>query len=863
MPFAPGTRLGPYEITAPLGVGGMGEVYKARDTRLDRTVAVKVLPEEIAKREDLVARFEREARAVASLNHPNICSLFDIGDGYMVMELVDGETLADRIGKGALPLEQALKYAAQIADALDRAHRAGVTHRDVKPQNIMVTRDGVKILDFGLAKSASAKPGPTEATLTKVLTAEGTVMGTPQYMAPELFEGREADARADIWAFGAVLYEMVTGRKAFEGKSYSSLVGAILSADPAPMTVQPFTPSWLERLSSRCLAKDPDDRYQSMRDVVLDLRQPPAEDAAPTKPSRWPWAIAAAALVALAGGWMAASRLRQTALESPPVRLSIVPPENGNVTAFTISPDGQSIVFPVLKDGKTRLWTRRLASDDAVAIAGTEGANEGEAATWSPDGQQLAFVAGDILKVVSLQTGKVRDLTQARNRGLAWNADGVILFVDLEQNIRRIPATGGSPEKVKLDLVGAYGSRFPFFLPDQNRFLYVARGRPPVPSSIRVGSLDGKTNKVILTPQLTAPELVTDAGGKEAWLLYTRDAVLSAQRFNLNSLELEGKPVELSDAVGLTVGGTGRAFFSAHSRLVAYRGDESRAQRLVWYDSSGQRQREFGEPQRRNGELRLSPDGRQALVARGNGRDTDAFLETIDLANGTSTRRSFLPHSGNGFWSPDGQTVFFSSRTPANGGVFQSPADWSSAPTRVVNAGIPWDYHPAHQTLLVQFAATGRTRAMKRTPSGWAPTPFVADNEPFAKGKFSPDGQWVAYQAGIPGNGLYLMPYPPTGAKWQVAPDGVEPVWRRDGKELYFIRGADEIMAVSIDASGRTIRSGTPRSLFRAALPPATIPSHRYDVAPDGKLLVMERVPDPPGVPFSVLLNWRSLAVPH
>ena len=309
MSLNPGTHLGPYEILSPLGAGGMGEVYKARDTRLDRFVAVKVLPEHIAKREDLRQRFEREARAVASLNHPHICVLHDIGNqdgtGYMVMEHLEGETLAARIARGALPFDQALQLATQIADALDRAHRAGVTHRDVKPANVMLTRDGVKVLDFGLAKSGS-KPAPTEQTLTAALTTEGSVLGTPQYMAPEQFEGKEADTRSDIWAFGAVLYEMVTGEKAFQGKSYSSLVGAILSADPRPMSVKPFTPPALERLVRRCLAKEPEDRYQSMRDVVLDLRMPPQETAAmPARTSRWPWAVAAVCLVvaALAVGW--------------------------------------------------------------------------------------------------------------------------------------------------------------------------------------------------------------------------------------------------------------------------------------------------------------------------------------------------------------------------------------------------------------------------------------------------------------------------------------------------------------------------------------------------------------------------------
>ena len=284
MPLTPGEKLGPYEIVSPIGAGGMGEVYKARDTRLDRTVAIKVLPDHIARRDDLRARFEREARAVASLNHPHICVLHDIGRqsdiSYMVMEFMEGETLAQRIEKGAVPLDQAIKHASQIADALDRAHRVGVTHRDIKPQNIILTRDGVKVLDFGLAKSV-ARPGPTEETLTAVLTTEGTVMGTPQYMAPEQFEGKEADARSDIWAFGAVLYEMVTGQKAFQGKSYSSLVGAILSADPAPMAVKPFTPAWLERLVRRCLAKDAEDRWQSMHDIVIELRTPPEESAGP------------------------------------------------------------------------------------------------------------------------------------------------------------------------------------------------------------------------------------------------------------------------------------------------------------------------------------------------------------------------------------------------------------------------------------------------------------------------------------------------------------------------------------------------------------------------------------------------------
>jgi len=865
MLLTPGDKLGPYAIVAPIGAGGMGEVYRARDTRLDRTVAIKVLPEHIAKREDLRARFEREARAVASLNHPNICVLHDIGSqdgtGFMVLEFMEGETLAERIEKGPIPLDQALKHAVQIADALDRAHRAGVTHRDVKPQNIILTRDGVKILDFGLAKSA-ASAAPSDATLTKVLTAEGTVMGTPQYMAPEQFEGKEADARSDIWAFGAVLYEMVTGQKAFQGKSYSSLVGAILSADPAPMAVKPFTPSWLERLVRRCLAKDPEDRWQSMRDIVIELRTPPEETsaAASSKGARIPWAVAGTAIVlALGFGWTALSTARSTRPQRP-VRLSIVPPENGTVTAFTISPDGSRIAFPVAKEGKTQIWVRRLDSDTAVPIPGTEGAGAAEAPAWSPDGEQLAFVAGERLKLVSVQSGKVKDLTRARNRGLAWNRDNVILFVDFEQTIRRISTSGGTPEKVSLDLGGARGGRFPCFLPDQNRFVYLTRGlgADDIWGGIRVGSLDGKTQKALLPQQGSTAELVAEPGNSFGWLLYSRGESLFAHRLNFNSLELEGQPVELSDAVGYGVGGTGRSLFSAHSGLVAYRGPESRDIRLVWYDSSGKRLQGVGEPQARFGQVRISPDGRQAMADRNLERG-QVYVESIDLISGIGTRRTFESHASSALWSRDGKTIFFAISKNNKVDIYQAPGDWSTPPMLLHTHDepvIPSDYHPIHQTLLLY--GSERARTLKKGPSGWEPGEFQKADEPFAKGTFSPDGRWIAYQVGTAAGGIFARAYPPTGAKWQISSDGMEPVWRPDGKEIYFIR-RDEIMAVSVDGSERALRVGTPRSVLRAALPPSSIPSHRFDVAPDGKILVMERVAEPPGVPFSVLLNWQSL----
>ena len=487
MPLSAGDKLGPYEVIAAIGAGGMGEVYKARDTRLDRTVAVKVLPDHIAKRDDLRAHFEREARAVASLNHPHICTLHDIGPGYMVMELIEGESLAARIEKGAIPLDQALQFATQIADALDRSHRAGVTHRDVKPQNIMLTRDGVKVLDFGLAKSV-AKPGPTEATLTKVLTTEGTVLGTPQYMAPEQFEGKEADARSDIWAFGAVLYEMVTGKKAFQGTSYSSLVGAILATDPAPMAVQPFTPRWLERMVRRCLAKDPENRPQTMRDIVLDLTAPPEEvvAVAPVKAEWWPWAVAGAFalafLVAGIGWYNLATRpapprpLMRLDLEVPPAtplaRSEIIAGFGGNTVA--ISPDGARLALTLRDtDGKIRLHTRLLHQGQVTPLAGTENAH---GPFFSPAGDWIGFFADRKLKKISVDGGAAVTLCDAvYGVGGSWADDGnIIAALNSASVLSRISSEGGTPVPVTKMNAGESTHRWPQVLPGSQAVLFTA-----------------------------------------------------------------------------------------------------------------------------------------------------------------------------------------------------------------------------------------------------------------------------------------------------------------------------------------------------------------------------------------------------
>jgi eukaryotic-like serine/threonine-protein kinase len=516
MPISPGDKLGPYEILAPIGAGGMGEVYRARDTRLDRTVAVKVLPEHIARREDLRARFEREARAVASLNHPNICTLYDIGaqDGvgsYMVMECLEGETLAARIAKGAIPLDQAIPLATQIADALDRAHRAGVTHRDVKPQNIMLTRDGAKVLDFGLAKSAAAKPAPTEATLTAVLTTEGTVMGTPQYMAPEQFEGKEADARSDIWAFGAVLYEMVTGQKAFQGKSYATLVGAILATEPAPMSVKPFTPSWLERLVRRCLKKDPEDRWQSMRDVVIELQTPPQESAAVgqaiSSPAagfrRWLWPTVAA-IATLA--FFVAGVLLYNATRPPPLRpllrlnVEIAPDTalgrgGGTGNMLALSPDGTRLALTARgADGKVRLYTRLLNQNQVTPLAGTENAYS---PFFSPDGDWIGFFADGNLKKIAVEGGAAVTLCDAPNaRGASWGDDGnIIAALNGASGLSRVPSVGGPHVPVTKLNSGERTHRWPQVLPGSQAILFTSSTSQSNPEDANIDVISLKTGE--------------------------------------------------------------------------------------------------------------------------------------------------------------------------------------------------------------------------------------------------------------------------------------------------------------------------------------------------------------------------------
>jgi serine/threonine-protein kinase len=872
MPTSAGDRLGPYEIVSPIGAGGMGEVYKARDTRLNRTVAIKVLPEHVAARLDSRARFEREARTVASLNHPNICTLHDIGPGYLVMEMIEGETLAALIAKGALPLDQAIRFAAQIADALDRAHRAGVTHRDVKPQNIMLTRDGVKVLDFGLAKSA-ARPGPTDATLTAGLTTEGTVVGTPQYMAPEQLDGKEADARSDIWAFGAVLYEMATGHKAFQGKTYPSLVGAIVSADPPPMEVKPFTPAWLERLVRRCLAKDPEDRWQSMRDVVIELRTPPHEErgARPSMPVRWLWMVAAGStLVAAVLGvaeWRAIHRPAATL--KPLIRLDVdLGPDavtTGTSNTFAISPGGERVVFTIRgADGKTRLATRLLSEDTPTILEGTEDA---QGPFFSPDSAWIAYGTGGTLRKVSTRGGVPVVIADAPSfSGGTWTDQGMLVGALVRDSaLSRVPAAGGTPEPLgKLSGVDI-DERWPQALPGGKYVLASAVGSSGLMTTVVISTTTGQATRLV-EGGYGAHYVAGSAGGQGASvepndageLLYLRDSSLFAVGFDPRTLAITGSEVLVTDEVGGNPGsGAGQWDVSRNGVLLHLRGRVAATgtRPILWMDRTGQTRPLVSEP-RDYRSLSFSPDGnRLALSALGADRTSEMLV--YDLARDVMSR---LISVGSGklvlfpVWTPDGKHIISAYPGPSGFGLAWYGADGGGEPQVLLDSDVlvlPTSVSPdgGHVAYARQDPVSQADIWMLPLNTSDPEHPKAGKPEVFLKSPafeafptFSPDGHWVGYRSDETGrNEVYVRSYPGPGGKVQISKDGGNyPLWSSDGRSLYFQDksvGADgHMMVVDYELKGGALVLGKAHQLSPALTGGGPLP---YSLHPDGKRLAI------------------------
>jgi serine/threonine protein kinase len=864
----------------------MGEVYKARDTRLDRTVAVKVLPARLSENPEFRQRFEREAKTISQLSHPHICTLHDVGhqDGveYLVMEFLEGETLTERLAKGPLPLEQVLRHGIEIADALEKAHRQGIVHRDLKPGNVMITKSGVKLVDFGLAKLA-APPGasplfsglsvlPTQAG--ENLTAEGTILGTFQYMAPEQLEGKEADARTDIFALGLVLYEMATGKKAFTGKSQASLIAAIIHTQPeAISSIQPMTPPALDRVVKTCLAKDPDDRFQTAHDVRLQLQWIaeggsavglPAPVAAKRKSrEKIAWLLVPVAAIAAAAATTFVIRLRTEAPRA--VVASLLPPEKSSFAfdsgPMALSPDGRRMAFVATSSGNTMLWVRPLSGVSAQSLAGTEGASF---PFWSPDSRFLGFFAGGKLKKIEGSGGPPQTLADAGfGRGGAWNRDGVILFAPTARDaIYRVSAAGGEPSPVtKLDVKASeFSHRWPVFLPDGRRFLYLAQASltGTEKNGIYAATLDGGERKLLLN---TNTNVVYAPPGH---LLFQRDRTLLARPFDPKALRFTEEAFPVAENVSLFMNVASAAFTASDTGLIAYQTGRGGGQtQLTWLDRAGKPVGTVGAPGYLAGP-RLAHDGRRLAVGT---EDSQGFADIwiYDLERNTPTRFTFDPNADFApVWSPDDSRIVFSAsrKNPADLYEKNSAGTGSEAPLFAsITFKIALDWSPDGRVLLFQ-ANDPRTRNIfdlwTYSVADRKATPFLQTAFNEVLGRFSPDGRWVAYVSNESSREeVYVMPFPGPGGKWQVSTaGGRSPTWTRGGREVVYVAPGDEIMAVEV-STDPTFRAGIPRVLFKTHLRPP--PGRQFDVTPDGeRFLVNLRPGDEVSDPVTLVQNWAA-----
>jgi eukaryotic-like serine/threonine-protein kinase len=886
MSLSAGSRLGPFEILAPAGAGGMGEVYRARDTRLDRTVAIKVLPADLADNPERRQRLEREARAVSSLNHPHICTLHDIGhqDGvdYLVMEYLEGETLAQRLTKGPLPTDQLLRCATEISDALEKAHRQGFVHRDLKPGNIMLTKSGAKLLDFGLAKPTVAAPAAeltTMATTSKPLTAEGTLVGTFQYMAPEQLEGRETDARSDIFSLGAVLYEMATGRKAFEGKSQASLIAAILAAEPAPITsLQPMAPPALERVVKTCLAKDPDERWQTAHDLKLQLRWiaeggslagVPAPVVARRKTRER--VLGLVALVALAAavllGFLYFQRVPSVARA---IRAYIKPAPNssfiltGQPSGFALSPDGQRLAYVAsTPEGRTLLWVRPIDSLQAQPLAGTEDASY---PFWSPDSRFIGFFAGGKLKKIEASGGPPLTLSDAPlGRGGTWNREGVILFAPtVNTPLHRISASGGAATPITTIDVSKNETthRWPYFLPDGRHFLYVA-GTPFAPkgnptNAILAGLLDSKESKLLF---YTHGNAIYAAGH----ILFLRQNTLMAQPFDPKRLELTGDAFPIADPVQEDESTLRSIFSASQDGLLAYlEGASGGDRKLIWVDRSGKKLGEIPEADAYVSP-RISPDGKRiTFTLTSFGYDVWSY----DMARGVKTRLTFGSASAqanqNAVWSPDGRRIAYTSIREGKFGLYLKPSDGSGS-EEVLLEGIPQsrylsDWSPDGKVLAYQGSHQGTLSSWMLPLSGERkPYPFLPSQFTQIQASFSPDGKWVAYCSNESGElKVYVVPFPGPGGKWQVSPGGgCAPRWRRDGKEIFYLSPDNKLMAAEVKANESSFEIGAVQPLFETR-PYRTVINGSFDVSADGQRFVIAYEAGQPTAAITLVVNWTA-----
>ncbi len=881
MTLASGTKLGPYEIQSPLGAGGMGEVYRARDTRLERDVAVKVLPANLSSDPSLRIRLEREAKAVSKLSHPHICMLHDIGhqDGvdFLVMELVEGETLERRLVKGPLPPEQTIRFAAQIADALAKAHKLGITHRDLKPSNIMLTKSGTKLMDFGLAKQAGRAPLsaalPEMTTEQSKLTGEGTIVGTFQYMAPEQLEGKEADARTDIFGLGEVTYEMATGKPAFSGKSRASLIAAILTAEPQPMAaLQPLTPPALERVVKKCLAKDPDERWQSASDLASELNWiieggSQATEGGRVRAGRRRWDRAGWLLAATFFLLMMAADVAwwQANKRGPrPMYFHTSVPFPANDLALSLDERMLAIVAYSAQANNYVLWTYEVGGRRTSALDGTQGASY---PFWSPDGKFIGFFADGKLKKVEVSGGRPQVLCDAPNgRGGTWNRDGVIVFTPdaASAGLFRVSSSGGSPVAItKLDASRSETShRWPVFLPDGKHFLYLGANFSGLleNNAIFLGSLDSQERRLLVSASGNA------AYAEPGYLLYLRDnKTLVAQPFDLRRYVLSGEPFPLSDEV-LYFSQVDRAVYSVSGGdvLVMQSGKGASLSQLTWFDRGGKPAGTVGAPGSNNN-VRLSPDGHRVAgdQTEPDGRRRNIWIH--ELAQGfATTRLTFDPSfDGDPIWSPDGKQILFFSNRRGGFSLYLKNADGSGSEEEVadlgtVGQGNAWDWSRDGKYVLVR---KGNELWSLSWPERVA-KPLLQATWTVRNAQFSPDGRWMAYASNETGSmEVYVSSFPSVNGKWQVSSGGgQEPRWRQDGKELFYLSADGTMMAAAV-TTGASFKAGSPVALFQThrRLPVSSLDDFSYDVSGDGqRFLIATKVDEANAPPLSVLLNWAS-----